>query len=73
MKFTIQDFFSKCDQNHSFLRIWSHLLKKSLTENFIFVQCLLQILLPKFGDQYFTKALWSYISDFISLLFRPIQ
>ena len=36
MKFSIKDFFSKCDQIHSFLRIWSHLLKKSLVENFIF-------------------------------------
>ena len=40
MKFSIKDFFSKCDQIHSFLRIWLHLLKKSLMENFIFfVQC----------------------------------
>ena len=30
MKFYIKDFFSKCDQVRSFLRIWSHLLKKSL-------------------------------------------
>ena len=36
MKFSIKDFFSKCDQIHSFLRIWSHLLKKSLMETFIF-------------------------------------
>ena len=36
MKFPIKDFFRKCDQIRSFLRIWSHLLKKSLTENFIF-------------------------------------
>ena len=36
MKFSIKDFFSKCDQIHSFLRIRSHLLKKSLMENFIF-------------------------------------
>ena len=36
IKFSIQDFFSKCDQIRSFLRIWSHLLKKSLMENFIF-------------------------------------
>ena len=36
MKFSIKDFFSKCDQIHSFLQIWSHLLKKSLMENFIF-------------------------------------
>ena len=36
MRFSIKDFFSKCDQICSFLRIWSHLLKKSLMENFIF-------------------------------------
>ena len=36
MKFSIKDFFSKCDQIRSFLRIWSPLLKKSLMENFIF-------------------------------------
>ena len=36
MKFSITDFFSKCDQICSFLWIWSHLLKKSLMENFIF-------------------------------------
>ena len=31
----MKDFFSKCDQIRS-LRIWSHLLKKLLIENFIF-------------------------------------
>ena len=36
IKFSIKDFFSKCDQICSFLRIWSHLLKKSSTENFTF-------------------------------------
>ena len=36
MKFSIKDFFSKCDQIRSFLWIWSHLLKKSWMENFIF-------------------------------------
>ena len=35
MKFSVKDFFSKCDQIRSFLRIWSHLLKKSFMENFI--------------------------------------
>ena len=35
MKFSIKDFFSKCEQIRSFIRIWSHLLKKSLMENFI--------------------------------------
>ena len=34
--FSINDFFSKCDQIRSFLRIWSHLLRKSLMENFNF-------------------------------------
>ena len=36
MKFFIKDFFSKCDQMRTFLQIWSHLPKKSLTENLIF-------------------------------------
>ena len=35
-KFNIKDFFIKYDQIHSFLQIWSHLLKKSLMENFVF-------------------------------------
>ena len=36
MKFSIKDFFSKCDRTRSFMWIWSHLLKKSLMETFIF-------------------------------------
>ena len=36
MKFSIKDFFSKCDQIRRKLGIWSYLLKKPLTENFIF-------------------------------------
>ena len=36
MKFSFNDFFSKCGQIRRRLRIWSHLLKKSLMENFIF-------------------------------------
>ena len=36
MKFSTKDFFNKCDQIRSFLRIWSHLLRKSFMENFIF-------------------------------------
>ena len=36
MNFSIKDFFSKCNQIRRKLRIWLHLLKKSLMENFIF-------------------------------------
>ena len=36
MTFSIKEFFSKCVQIHRKLQIWSHLLKKSLTKNFIF-------------------------------------
>ena len=36
MKLSIKDFFSKYEQIPGFLHIWSHLLKKSLMENFIF-------------------------------------
>ena len=34
VKFSIKYFFSKWDQIHSKLQIWSHLLKKYLMENF---------------------------------------
>ena len=34
MKFPIKNFLSKCDQIPRILRIWYHLLKKSLMENF---------------------------------------
>ena len=36
MKFFIKDFFNKCDQIRSFLRVWSYLLNKSLMGNFNF-------------------------------------
>ena len=40
--FSIKEFFSKCDQIRSFLRMWSHLLKKKLYEKlYFFVQWLL--------------------------------
>ena len=38
MKFPIKDFFRKFVQIRRKLWIWSHLLKKCLIENFIFVQ-----------------------------------
>ena len=42
MKFAIKDFFSKFDQIRRNLRIWSHLLKKSLMENYIFCAVLVR-------------------------------
>ena len=47
MKFSIEDFFSKCDQIRRKLRIWSHLLKKSFMENFIFCAVNLDLNLRK--------------------------
>ena len=59
MKFSIKDFFSKCDPIRSFLRMWSRLLKKSLMENLIF--CVMRpkkILLPEMRvkKKNFTRA-----------------
>ena len=34
MKFSVKNFFSKCEQIRIKLPIYSHLLNKSLTENF---------------------------------------
>ena len=41
MKFSNKDFFGKGDQIYRKLRIWSHLVKRSFMENFIFVQWML--------------------------------
>ena len=40
IKFSMKDFLSTCDPIRSFLRIWSHLMNKSLMENFIFCSVL---------------------------------
>ena len=48
MKFSNKDIFSKCDQIHTLLRIWSHLLKKSLMRNFIFCASSYKSLYTKF-------------------------
>ena len=50
MKFSIKDFFSKCDQILTFLRIRLHLLKKSLMESFI-------LCAVRDQGQYFWKAM----------------
>ena len=50
MKFSIKDFFKKCDQIRRKLRIWSHLLKKTLMENVIF--CAVKGFLGSKNDPY---------------------
>ena len=58
MKFSIKDFFSKCDQIFSFLQIWSYLQKKSLMENFIFCAVLYRgskQKLEAFSESYFSE------------------
>ena len=47
IKFFIKEFFSKCDQIRRKMQIWSHFLKKSLTENFIFCAVIPSLFLIK--------------------------
>ena len=79
MKFSIEDFFSKCDKNRSFLQIWPHLLKKSWMEKFIFraVEVLLYllwitILLSRCSIEslHRTFQLNSYIAHFFHVVFK---
>ena len=58
-KFSIKDFFNKFDQMRRLLRIWSHLLKKSLMENFIFCAVWFVALLQKWG--HVTWDLYAFI------------
>ena len=50
MKFSIMNFFRKCDQIHRNLQIWSQLLKKPLMENFFFCAVSVAYLGPSFGS-----------------------
>ena len=59
MKSSIKDFSSKCDQIRRKVRIWSHLLKKSLMQNFIFREVLFEIL-----NQYKAEAAAIFIYSF---------
>ena len=46
MRFSMKGFISKCDYIRSFLRIWSHLLKKSLMENWMFLAVKFEVIWP---------------------------
>ena len=67
-KFSIKDFFSKCHQIRSFLRIWLHLLKNSLMENFNFCavcqpyKCLVVF---KFCVRLFQNKMLLFFIDFL--------
>ena len=49
-KFSIKDFFGKCDQSRNFLRILSYLLKKPSMENFISCELNVSISLSDFEE-----------------------
>ena len=54
MKFSIMDFFSKCDQIRRKLQIWSHLLKKFLMEKFSF--CEVKVVIGRFLNWLFDST-----------------
>ena len=58
MKLSIKDFFSKCDQIRSFLRIWCHLLKKILMENFIFLSSEIIVQVHSEDPSKIEKVVW---------------
>ena len=69
MKFSIKGFCSNCDQIRGFLQIWSHLLKKSLMENFIFCA----VVSFKMGGEWHMRLkifIASFFSSFFSVLIR---
>ena len=69
----IKDFFSKCDQTRRKLRIWSHLLKKSLMLNFIFCAVILFMLhFFSFQSFYFNVTLLRCRTLLMLNLFHPL-
>ena len=71
MKFFIKNFFSKCDQIRRKMRILSHLLKKSIIENFIF--CAVKIFLPPLPILLEHLSSSPLLFDFLSLKMRYIN
>ena len=75
MKFSIKDLFSICDQIRSFLRIWSHLLKKSVMENFIFravvLECFVSVTLEILFDWIYDWRFFIY-SKFLEMTIKGI-
>ena len=74
MKFSIKGFSSKYDQIRSFLRIWSHLLEKSLMENFIFcvvtlkvIQSLLLLISYQIRFSSCVKIIWVFCTCFVRI------
>ena len=70
MKFTIEDFFSKCDRICSKLRIWLHLLKKSLHLMYIqFTSCVYWV----FQSKNKKKQDFLHLFDFNKKLVRSLN
>ena len=68
MKFSIKNFFSKCDQIRSFLQTWSHLLKKSLMENFTFCAVCLANFAIFFQNNWSRTRAWLYFAYYIIVI-----
>ena len=59
--------FNKCDQICRKLRIWSHLLKKSIMENSIF--CAVMILIPIHHLSFLIVTKWVSVTYLITTIF----
>ena len=71
IKFSIKDFFSKCDQIRRKLRIWSYLLKKIPNGNIHFLYnetLLLTIFLTKIFATNFNEFATKYIVKYLVLI-----
>ena len=71
MKFSIQDSFNKYEEICSFLRIWSHLLKKSLMKNFSF--CAVKIVFTVFQKILFKLDWWKTLSNIYLFLYLDLS
>ena len=76
MKFSIKDFFSKCDQICRKLQIWSHLLKKPFMKNFIFF-CALREKIEKNNNKNIARKKFPFqiklLSDFAFFSFPSVR
>ena len=71
-KFSIKDFFSKCDQIRRKLLIWPHSLEKCLLENFIFCEVSICMRMLKICGSTIYRSLEINFKEYLRTgLFKP--
>ena len=72
MKFSFKDFFGKCYQIRRKLRIWPHLMKKTLMKNFIFCAVICGVSIITLGNYIYSNQFAKFFQEDIASIWMKI-